>query len=197
MKCDTEGIRVAGETIKRGGIVVFPTDTVYGIGCDPYNKDAVASIYRIKSRDTEKQFPILGASKADLSKIAIFDKRSSKIAEKFWPGSITLILKLKDEKLKESLGLENKVAVRVPNNQCALSLLKQCNLLVGTSANISGSSPHTNPEECAKRLAGYDLLLDGGTITNTIESTIVEIKENEIKVLRKGDITKEEILNIF
>jgi len=78
-----------------------------------------------------------------------------------------------------------------------LSLLKQCNLLVGTSANISGSSPHTNPEECANRLTGYDLLLDGGTITNTVESTIVEIKENEIKVLRKGDITKEEILNIF
>ena len=197
MKCDTEGIRVACETIKRGGIVVFPTDTVYGIGCDPYNKDAVTSIYRIKSRNTEKQFPILGASKADLSKIAIFDKRSSKIAEKFWPGPITLILKLKDEKLKESMGLENKVAVRVPNNQCVLSLLKQCNLLVGTSANISGSSPHTNPEECGNRLTGYDLLLDGGTITNTIESTIVEIKENEIKVLRKGDITKEEILNIF
>ena len=197
MKCDTEGIRVAGETIKRGGIVVFPTDTVYGIGCDPYNKDAVTSICRIKSRDTKKQFPILGASKADLSKIAIFDKRSSKIAEKFWPGSITLILKLKDEKLKESLGLENKVAVRVPNNQCVLSLLKQCNLLVGTSANISGSSPHTNPEECANGLTGYDLLLDGGTITNTVESTIVEIKENEISVLRKGDIIKEEILNIF
>jgi len=176
---------------------VFPTDTVYGIGCDPYNKDAVASIYRIKSRGTEKQFPILGASKADLSKIAIFDKRSSKIAEKFWPGPITLILKLKDKKLKESMGLENKVAVRVPNNQCVLSLLKQCNLLVGTSANISGSSSHTDPEECAKRLTGYDLLLDGGTITNTIESTIVEIKENEIKVLRKGDITKEEILSIF
>jgi len=124
MKCDIEGIRVASETIKRGGIVVFPTDTVYGIGCDPYNKDAVTSICRIKSRDTKKQFPILGASKTDLSKIAIFDKRSSKIAEKFWPGPITLILKLKDEKLKESLGLENKVAVRVPNNQCELQKLK-------------------------------------------------------------------------
>jgi len=61
MKCGTEGIRIASETIKRGGIVVFPTDTVYGLGCDPYNKDAVASIYRIKSRGTEKQFPILGA----------------------------------------------------------------------------------------------------------------------------------------
>ena len=117
VNCDPNGINNAISTIKKGGIVVFPTDTVYGIGCDPYNQNAVKSIYKIKNRISSKLFPILGFSKKELSEIAFFDERANKIAEKYWPGEITLVLKLKDEKLKQSLNLEEKIAIRVPNNE--------------------------------------------------------------------------------
>ena len=195
-KCNSDGINIAVSTIKQGGIVVFPTDTVYGIGCDPYNENAVKSIYKIKNRSTTKVFPILGFSKKELSEIAFFDDRANKIAEKYWPGEITLVLKLKDEKLRSILNLDKKIAVRVPNNECVLAILKECKLIVGTSANISGSKSFVDPEECFNNVSGYDLFVDGGLIHSNGESTIIEI-DDEIKVLRQGKITKEEILEII
>jgi L-threonylcarbamoyladenylate synthase len=195
--CDLEGINIAVKSIREGGIVIFPTDTVYGIGCDPYNKEAVEKIYKIKKRKQEKLFPILGFSKNELSKIVNFDEKSNKIAEKFWPGQITLILPLKDKKLKASMNLMDKVAVRVPQNDCALSILEKCNLIVGTSANVSGLSSFTDPDECAKSISDYDVFVDGGKITGKGESTVVEIKDKEIEIIRKGNISKEEILNLF
>lgn len=197
IKCNTDGINIAEDTIRKGGIVIFPTDTVYGIGCDPYDAKAIKKIYEIKKRNLDKLFPILGFSKSILSKIVLFDKKSNKIAEKFWPGPITLVLPLKDKKLKKSINLENKIAVRVPNNQCTLALLERCDLLIGTSANISGSSSITDPDECAKRITDYDVLLDGGKIAANFESTIIEIKENEIQIHREGSVSRAEILSLF
>ena len=104
-----------------------------------------------------------------------------------------MILKVKDEEIQKSLELEGKIAVRVPNNQCILALLKECKLLVGTSANISGTAPFNDPKECSKNLSGYDLLIDGGIISNQGESTIVEIENNNVKILRKGTISEEMI----
>jgi L-threonylcarbamoyladenylate synthase len=119
VKCDKEGIEKASKVAKDGGIVVFPTDTVYGIGCDPYNKKSVDRIYQIKGRSKTKQFPILAYSMDVASEIVEFDKDSKKIADRFWPGPLTLILKMRDEKLKKSLNLKEKIAIRVPNNQCS------------------------------------------------------------------------------
>ena len=196
VKCNQDGIDNAIKTIKNGGTVVFPTDTVYGIGCDPYNKNAIKLLYQIKNRDPVKLFPILGFSKDELSKIALFDEKANKIAEKFWPGEITLVLKLKDEKLKQTLKIDKKIAVRVPNNACILAILKECRLIVGTSANISGTKSFRNPEECIKNISGYDLFVDGGIIPSNGESTVIEI-DNEIRVLRQGNISKEDIEEIF
>ncbi len=196
VKCDSEGIDIAITAIKKGGIVVFPTDTVYGIGCNPYNQNSIKSIYQIKNRTHSKLFPILGLSKKELSKIAFFDERSNKIADKYWPGEITLVLKLKDDKLKKILELDEKIAVRVPNNACILSILKECKLIIGTSANISDSKSFRDPEECIKNISGYDLFVDGGIISSKGESTVIEI-DKEIKVLRKGNISEEEIREIF
>jgi L-threonylcarbamoyladenylate synthase len=196
VKCDSEGIDIAITSIKKGEIVVFPTDTVYGIGCDPYNQNSIKSIYQIKNRTPSKLFPILGLSKKELSEIAFFDERANKIAEKYWPGEITLVLKLKDKKLKKTLKLDEKIAVRVPNNTCILSILKECKLIVGTSANISDSKSFRDPEECIRNISGYDLFVDGGIISSKGESTVIEI-DKEINVLRKGNISEEEIRKIF
>ena len=193
ISCNDVDIQIATKAINDGAIVVFPTDTVYGLGCNPYNHDAVLSLYEIKKRKKTKSFPVLGYSKKELEKIAEFNSLEEKIAEKFWPGPITLILKIKDKEIQKSLDLEGKIAVRVPNNQCVLALLKECKLLVGTSANISGTGPFNDPKECGKNLSGYDLLIDGGIISGQGESTIVEIENNDVKILRKGNVSEEMI----
>jgi len=193
ISCNDVDIQIASKAINNGAIVIFPTDTVYGLGCNPYNHDAVLSIYEIKKRKKTKPFPVIGYSKKELEKIAEFNSLEEKIAEKFWPGPITLILKIKDKEIQKSLDLEGKIAVRVPNNQCILALLKECKLLVGTSANISGTGPFNDPKECGKNLSGYDLLIDGGIISGQGESTIVEIENNDVKILRKGNVSEEMI----
>jgi L-threonylcarbamoyladenylate synthase len=196
VNCDKEGIEKASQIISQGGIVIFPTDTVYGIGCDPYNKASIEKIYKIKSRDIIKSVPVLTYSIETAERIAQFDQLAKKIVKKFWPGPLTIILKVTDEKIKKSLNLENKIAIRVPNHKCTLELLKKCNYLVGTSANISGDLPYTNPEECLKKMQNYDVFVDGGIITSDGESTIIEIENEEIKIIREGYLTKEEILQL-
>ena len=193
ISCNDEGVQKAASAINDGAVIVFPTDTVYGLGCNPYNHDSVLSLYEIKKREKTKPFPVLGYSKEELEKIAEFSPLEEKIAEKFWPGAITLILKVKDREIQKSLSLGEKIAVRVPNNKCALALLKECKLLVGTSANISDARPFSDPKECDENLAGYDLFIDGGIISSKGESTIVEVENNDVKVLRKGSISEEMI----
>ena len=105
-------------------------------------------------------------------------------------------MKLKDNKLKKILNLDEKIAVRVPNNECILSILEKCKLLIGTSANFSGSKSSNDPDECFKNFSGYDLFVDGGIISSKGESTVIEIDES-IKVLRQGSISEEEIMEIF
>ncbi|MGI0056798.1 MAG: L-threonylcarbamoyladenylate synthase [Nitrosarchaeum sp.] len=197
VKCNKENIVKAAKIIKSGGIVVFPTDTVYGIGCNPYDKKAIKRIYKIKSREISKSLPILAFSKDIAAKIVEFDKDSEKIAQKIWPGPLTLILKLTDKKLKVTLNEVDKIAIRVPKHQCALELLKKCDFLIGTSANISGTGPFRNSQECYQNIHDFDLFLDGGKITSSGESTIIEFEEGKLKIHREGVLTKKEILKIL
>ncbi|MEK6962172.1 MAG: L-threonylcarbamoyladenylate synthase [Thermoproteota archaeon] len=197
VSCDKKGVEIAVKSIHNGGVIVFPTDTVYGLGCDPYNHEAVKKIYKIKKRESSKLFPILAYSKKELSDIVVFDEKSNKIAEKFWPGQVTLVLKIKDKKIKKSMNAQSKIAVRVPNNSCALALLKECKLLVGTSANISGMRSFTNADDCLENISGYDIFVDGGTITGSGESTIVEVDDDKLAIHRKGAVSKMEIMKLF
>ena len=197
MKCDSEGINTAKKILEKDGVIIFPTDTVYGIGCNPYSTKAIQRIYQIKKRDEAKPLPILGYSKDELNKIVFFDEKSSRLIEKFWPGKLTLVLKLKDQKLKETMSLSDKVAVRVPNNKCVLSLLKECKLLIGTSANTSGTSSLIDSKDCNQQLSNYDILIDYGRIQSDGESTIIEINNGELNVIRIGSISEEEILDVI
>ena len=194
LDCDDEGIKKTSQIIEKGGIVVFPTDTVYGIGCNPYNENAVKKIYKIKSRTELKSLPVLAYSLDVVKEIALIDEFTEKIIEKYWPGPLTLILELTDQKLKKSLNLGNKIAVRIPDSKCTLKLLEKCRLLVGTSANISGNSSYTNPDECIKNIKNYDMFLNGGIITSKGESTIIEIENKEIKIIREGTLKIEDIV---
>ncbi|MBI3842784.1 MAG: threonylcarbamoyl-AMP synthase [Thaumarchaeota archaeon] len=197
LDCDKKGIKLATKMVKDGCLVVFPTDTVYGLGCDPYNPKAVKSIFKLKKRKKFKHLPILAYSKNEISKIAIIDKASSKLADKFWPGQLTLVLKLKDEKLRKSMNLGDKVAVRVPDHPCALALLKECKLLAGTSANFSGQPAFSDSKKVLENFCGYDLFLDGGKIPNSVESTIAEVIDGNLRILREGKIARKEITSLL
>jgi L-threonylcarbamoyladenylate synthase len=195
--CDQNGINLAATTIKNGGLVVFPTDTVYGLGCDPRNAKAVEAVFRIKKRGRAKALPVLGYSKEEISKIAVFDEISSIIADRFWPGQVTLVLKLKDSEIKKAMNQDDKIAVRVPNHPCVLALLKESKLIVGTSANFSGLPAFSDSKRVQENFSGYDVFLDGGTILNSTSSTIIEVKNGILEVLRQGKVTREEITNSF
>ena len=194
VNCDKDGIEKTFQIIEKGGVAVFPTDTVYGIGCNPYNVNSVKKIYEIKSRDKIKSLPVLAYSLDIVKEITLIDKFTEKIIKKYWPGPLTLILTLTDQKLKESLKIQNKIAVRIPDSKCTLKLLEECKLLVGTSANISGNSSYTNPDECIKNIKNYDVFLNGGTITSKGESTIIEIEDEKIKIIREGALKAEDIM---
>ena len=191
---DLSGITLAIESIRNGGVVIFPTDTVYGIGCDPYNEDAVERIYQLKNRDSRKPLPILAYSKQVLENIVEFDETASRIAEKFWPGGLTMVLPLKDDKLKKLSRGTNTIAVRVPNNKCVLAFLKKCELIVGTSANISGKEPFTDPQNIENDLIDYDIFLNDGIIQSSGASTVIKIENEEIKILRSGDISENDLV---
>ena len=197
VKCNEQGIELASNAIKQGEIVIFPTDTVYGIGCDPYNAKAVEKIYQIKHRESKKPLPVLGYSKEGLSDIAELSDKYEKIISKFWPGPLTIITKIKDERLKKSMNLDDKIAVRVPKNECVLKILKHCKLLVGTSANISNQISFTDPSKFDENLKDFSIFVDGGIISSKGESTIIELDGGDLKIIRQGEITREEVLELI
>ena len=195
--CDEAGIARASGIVGGGGIAVFPTDTVYGIGCDPYNAGAVKRVYGIKSRDRSKAMPVLAASADAAGGIALLGPRTRRLAERFWPGPLTIISGIADERIREPMGLADKVAVRVPGNGCALKLLERCGPLVGTSANVSGGPPHTDPAQCAGEISGYDVFVDGGPIRGRGESTIIEVAGSEISIVREGALAAGEVMEYW
>jgi L-threonylcarbamoyladenylate synthase len=196
VSCNKHGINQVVKSYEKGQIIAFPTDTVYGIGCNPFNKVAISKIYNLKKRNGEKRFPILGVSKKELEKIVEFNSDAKKISERFWPGQVTLLLPIKKEMTKK---IENngKLAVRVPNNECTLSILEQCKLIVGTSANISGEKSILDSNEFKTKVQEIDVLVDGGKIISSGESTIIDFVDNELKIIRKGSVSKDEIESIL
>jgi L-threonylcarbamoyladenylate synthase len=186
--------------VSSGGILVYPTDTIYGIGCDPYNDGSVQRIFKIKGRDKIKPLPILASRIEDVEKIVSLGKIGKLLAYKYWPGALTIVSPLKDNNISAQLTAgKNSIGVRIPNNKCTLLLLKHCKYLAGTSANKSGERPAKSPSEVmSSGLDHFDALLDGGTVEKGIESTIVDIVDaNNPKIIREGAIKSEEVYKVL
>lgn len=181
--------------VKRGGVVVFPTDTIYGIGCDPYNDAAVKRIFRIKGRDEKKPLPVLAYSAQDAEKLIALGRTGMALAKKYWPGALTIVAPITDNRISPMVTAGSmNLAARVPANRCVLLLLKHCKYLVGTSANLSGQKSLKSVKEVlGSGLAGFDALLDGGAVEKGVESTIVDVAGATPKVVREGAIKAEEI----
>lgn len=195
VKCNTHNIMLAAEYVKKGGIIIYPTDTVYGLGADPYNKDAVNKIYEIKEREKNKPFILLCSSIETVNNIAYLDHESIKLIKRFWPGALTLILKLKDERLKTILSRDD-IGVRIPGSECALNTINACNgILIGTSANLSGKKSASTIDELDPILIERVDLVLYDNIKLGIESSIVDMINK--KIIREGYIKKEEIESVL
>lgn len=190
--------------INNGGLIVYPTDTIYGLGCDPYNKKSVEKIFRIKKRLLNKALPILAADIRHVEKIMFLDDRGRKLADSFWPGPLTIIGILKDNDIPKLITAGRQtVGMRIPNNIETLNLLKYCNFLVGTSANISNENSCIYAEDVLKSpLVGYDALVIGDDDKpkepfSVKGSTIVDISTSNLKIVREGVIKSETIYEIL
>ena len=204
MRCDADGVGAAADAVRRGGVVAFPTDTVYGLGCDPLDASAVARVYGIKGRPSSKPLPVLGGSRDDLTRIADLGGRRGALASRFWPGPLTVLAPSKGDLLAPALAPGGVVAVRVPAGRCVGRLLEKCGLLAGTSANPSGGRPSTDPGECFEAVGELvDVFVDGGAIEGpgpgaaSAESTVVEVDAREgrlgLRVAREGRIGRDDI----
>lgn len=191
-----EKIREAADIIKKGGIVSFPTETVYGLGADALNPSAVAGIFEAKKRPFFDPLIIHIADKESLERIsAKIDPMTVRLIEKFWPGPLTVVLE-KNMNIPDIVtsGL-NTAAVRMPSHPVALSLIKAAGTPVAApSANRFGCLSPTRAEHVDNQLgSSVDLILDGGPCTIGIESTIVKISDSGLYLLRPGGIAIEEI----
>jgi L-threonylcarbamoyladenylate synthase len=181
--------------LRRGGVIAFPTDTVYGLGADAFDSRAVERIYTIKNRPEHRQFPLLIADTDRLAALAEpIPEIARFLAGRFWPGGLTLVLPKKDS-VSRYLASGPTVAARVPNHPVCLGLIRRLgNPVIGTSANISGQPPALTADEVRQQLGGkIDLIIDGGKCPGGRESTVVDVTQEPPTILREGIIPSHEI----
>lgn len=180
-------IKIAASVLRNGGLVAFPTETVYGLGANLLNKEAVGKIYRIKKRPKNKPLTVhIADIKAVKKMVGKIPSGAKRLAERCWPGPLTLVLKDKRGR---------KTGFRMPDNRIAFLLIKKAGVpIVAPSANISGNRPPKSAKEVLRDLGGkIDMVLDGGKTRVGIESTVVDISGKGFRILREGAISKAQI----
>ena len=203
-----EDIRVflenAVDAIIEGKLIAFPTNSVYGIGGDPLSLDLIERLNNIKFRDRNKGFLLLISDAEEAHKIAEFNDNAKKLANLFWPGQLTLILKRKEPNIipLEVSAFRNTIGLRVPGNEILLKILNILKSkghfggIIGTSANYSGEPPSISGDEVAKKfLMSIDFIIDGGKSESKVPTTIVDCTTEKLKFLRIGKLSEEEIKN--
>jgi L-threonylcarbamoyladenylate synthase len=184
------------EILKTGGIVAFPTDTVYGLGGDVFSSRAAERIYRVKQRPVHMPLPVLLADSAQLADIvAMVPEAARCLIEHFWPGGLTLVLPKKESLPDIVTAGSSHVAVRIPDHVVPLSLIRGLGSpIIGTSANVSGRSNPVTAQEVEQQIAGgVDLIIDMGRCPGGLESTVVDVTGEVPVILRQGIIAEEEI----
>lgn len=207
-------IKRAAEVIIEGKLIGYPTNTVYGMGCDPLNNQAVKQIFFIKNRPSDMGLPVLVADLEEAEKFAEFSEVERTLAKKFWPGELTIIVPLKDpsdEAWLNVTGGRPTVAVRMPKNPIILAIcqmLKKIYTLgavIGTSANFSGQPSISDGKEMVETFSTMlEFIIDTGACVSKIPSTIVKIDREKVddgqppqeyvEVIREGTVSGEEII---
>ena len=190
-----EDIREAARLVLEGRLIAYPTDTVYGLGCNPFDVDAVDRLVRAKER-VKGSLPILVSSLAEAERVGEINEKSAALARKFWPGPLTLVVPTRSILPAKVTDNSQLVGLRIPNHETTRRLiLESGGAIVGTSANISGHRSPNTAQEVLRELGGrIDLVLDGGHTMLGRESTVVRIVGDEIVLLREAAISWDDIL---
>lgn len=192
-------LRKAIAIVKAGGVVAYPTDTVYGLGGDGFNEEAVNRIYRIKNRPLTQPLSVLIADEKDMARLAdAVPESARRLAERFWPGGLTIVVRKSFSVPLWVTGGSDTIGVRVPNHPITLALIRGLGKpLIGTSANLSGLPSCTSAEDVRAQLGeSVDFILDGGVCPGGIESTVIDVTGEVPRILREGAIPREAISRI-
>lgn len=170
------------------GVIIFPTETVYGMGCNALSIKATKKIYEVKNRPTNKNVNIMVSSINKINEYAYVNELEEKLIHKYMPGAFTIILHKKDN-LNNPAFANDTIGIRIPNHKIMLEILNRLSFpIVATSANISGDSSVYSFEDIKRIFDGkVDAIIDGGLCTN-VASTIVKVENNEINILRQGTL---------
>lgn len=197
----TRALQLAKRSIKEGGVVICPTDTIYGLIADATNKDAVKKVFGIKKRYPEKPVPVFVRNVKVAKSLANINIVQEEFLRKFWPGKVTTVLKAKAIRFPRGiLSKDGKIGLRIPNYRFLNMLLDKLNCpLVATSANISGKEASVKIKDILKQFKNQkyqpDLILDAGDLKSSLPSAVVDL--TNFKVLREGEATKTKLYKIF
>lgn len=199
-KIDYEKI---GKELKSGKIIIYPTDTVYGIGGIITNEETIKNIYKAKTRSFSSPLIALVSDGKKVEELAYIDEENKEKVEKlmreFWPGGLTIILRKKDIVPPIMISNGDTVGVRMPNHEIALKIIESAGgILPTTSANISGEATPRSYDELSEEFKKrVDIIIDGGRSPIGTASTIIDMSKTSIKILREGSITQEQIEKVI
>jgi L-threonylcarbamoyladenylate synthase len=197
-----KAVKRAVSVIRSGGLVVYPTDTSYGLGCDPTQEEAMDKLIAAKKRDPGMGVPLLFADFAQCETYHDFGDLEKVLVKLFWPGALTLVVTAKHPVPAKVSGKRDSIAIRVPNHQVPRTIAKEVGgPIVGTSANISGGPSPFEVGMAVDQLGdSVDLYVDGGPSKSTANSTIIGVEPgapSNIKVYREGELTVERLSEIL
>ena len=199
-RIDLAKIKIAAEEIKKGNLVAFPTETVYGLGADVLNEKAVAKIFKAKGRPFNDPLIVHIADVKELNRLSKHvPPVALKLAKVFWPGPLTLVLK-KSELVSDIITADlDTVAIRMPADNIALSLIREAQTpIVAPSANIFGRTSPTNAQHVEDDLGGkIEMIIDGGKTKVGVESTVLEITAKPVQMLRAGGVSVEQLKEVI
>ena len=191
-----ENSSAAVRVLKGGGVIVFPTETLYGLGADALNNAAVEKVFQLKGRDPRSPIPVLVADQEMLhTLVAQVPATAQKLIDRYWPGPLTLVLPGQKNIPKPLCNPAGGVGVRISSQPIATLLVNELGRpLTATSANPSGKEPSRTLREAKKYFAQrVDVFVDGGTLTSKSGSTVVEVMEDSMKIIREGEISGSEL----
>ncbi|MEJ7731816.1 MAG: L-threonylcarbamoyladenylate synthase [Polyangiaceae bacterium] len=179
-------IKRAVEMLEKGAVIGYPTDTVYGLGCDLNNKQAIESLYQIKGMSRDKSLAFICPDLADIAKYAVVENHVYRVLKRFLPGPYCFILQASREVPKMLQTKQKTVGIRVPDHPVTLALVRELGRpLISTTAAPPGDDPMVDPWEISERFAGLEMVLDAGG-GGLVPTTIVDLSQGDVRIVREG-----------
>jgi L-threonylcarbamoyladenylate synthase len=198
-KDNEETRKAASQLIAAGGVIAFRTDTFYGLGADPFNGAALRKIRELKGREETKPILLLISDETEVDRFVQHSAFFKLVARKHWPAPLTLIGVSLPELPTELTAGTNSLGIRLPDDERVRAFVRACGgALTATSANVSGQPPARTAQEVEKYFpSGIDLIVDGGEATATKASTVLDVSRSEVRLIREGAISRDELRELF